>query len=357
MFMPKVEKIPQDILQLIFSLLDDSAFKNLAQVNRFFNSAAINAGLPRLGACNLYLQDFIFKYSHSTNAISLLPDEKIAIGLHDGRIVILDYKNNAVIKTIEGYSQNRKDPEVLCVLHLGAGKIATSAYDSCLRIYDYETGEYQKKIVGYSVKSMAMLGTNQIGLGHYKGGISILDINSLQCIQYIKNCNHMVLGLTNLSENELASSSQDGIVRIWNYKTGQSISSLSHNNVHCNWANSVINLENDRIGSCHDDGFRVWNRKTGECLKTLVVERREYDPDILVADQIRGIMAEVKCFRASKCSKNTVICQYGTGVLRQWNYETGECLRVFVGNANTGFYTMPTYEPPQENQIDPKPFF
>lgn len=345
------EKLSIELLSHIFSFLNRADFDKAGMVCRlFYDISHDEYHVKKEKEFSL----FCSKYGSKKNAIIKLPENHFAIGSWDGTIKIWDYPAGKLVSTLSAYGTSTKVSHVLCLAYLGDDQLISSTFDGFLHIQNYKTGQNVRRVNAFSpVNCIVQLSENELALGCDDKTIHILNLETGLSVRELHGHQGYVLNIAKLSNEEIASCSQDGTLRVWNYKSGALLKTLNEENSRFNWAYCVLNLGNDEVGSCHDDGFRIWNYKTGECLRTIALERRKPRDDIPMADQIRGIDSEVKCAAAIKLSNDKVACGYGNGVVRVWNYRTGDCVQVLRDYKKTILYTQKTPELSEEVESSP----
>jgi WD40 repeat protein len=115
----------------------------------------------------------------------------------------------------------------------------------------------------------------------------------------------------------IASASEDGLVRIWNAQTGESLHSLSGHQ-HAVWAIRFHPFRNRLYSAGWDRTVRIWDVESGQCLHVL----DDYPAlimDLAVSPQGDQIVA-AGAMPATE------------GYLQSWNAETGAPLRRFNGH-------------------------
>lgn len=319
-----ISEISNELLIYIFTFLRQTDLIHAARVNRLFNSIAISAKARTNSAANNHSADqlllsYIGKNVYRRAAVSLLPNNQIAIGNHDGTISIWNYDKEKVVSSFCALANAAitKNTEILCVVYIGENKIISTVFDKSVRIYNLETTECLASIpLGSSARCAAMLDDGEVALGCYDGTIRILDYNKRKVTRSFAAGSHWIQQLCKLPNGEIASTSQDGLVRINNYFSGSVIKLLNKEYCHMNWSIDVIYLGHNMIATSHEDGLRIWNYRTGECLRMLLGESSKYYKH-----------HSHKCTALVPIGKNKIACSRGN-FIEVWNFETGKLLQI-----------------------------
>jgi WD40 repeat protein len=124
----------------------------------------------------------------------------------------------------------------------------------------------------YTLQIVLILEDANLALSDASPEIKILNIKDKvikkvgQLIGHTSN----VLGLIQLSDDELASCSVDRSIKIWNFKTGRLLKNLTgHTNTIFNLALLLKNRREILISCSGDKTIKVWNQTNGKLLKTL----------------------------------------------------------------------------------------
>lgn len=317
-----IEELPNELLIHIFSYLRQTDLIHASRANRLFSSIASSAKARADSAANNHSDDqlllsYIDKNIYRRAAVSLLPNNQIAIGCRDGIIRIWNYGRRDIVNSfcVLANASITKNTEVLCVAYIGDNKVISTVFDKSVRIYNYKTAQCLANIpLESSARCFAMLGDSEIALGCYDGMVRVLDYNKLKVTRSFAAGGHWVQQLCKLPNGEIASTSQDGLVRINHYLNGGFVKLLNKELCHMNWSIDVIYLGNDKIATSHEDGLRIWNYRTGECLR------------ILLSDSSKHYKHQPhKCTALVPIGKNKIACSRGN-FMEVWNFETGKLL-------------------------------
>jgi WD40 repeat protein len=156
-----------------------------------------------------------------------------------------------------------------CFSTIQHGVFAASEVDGTIRLRDAQTGENTNTIPKYGKNfpsCLALLPNKQLIIGSYSGCIhSVHNIDSTP--QYTAMRDQHKKSITcfaYLAEaSQLASGSNDGVIKIWNLKTQECIRTLIG---HKGCVSCLTPLSSGQIASGSDDGrVIVWDLETGKC--------------------------------------------------------------------------------------------
>ena len=88
---------------------------------------------------------------------------------------------------------------------------------------------------------------------------------------------------------------------------------------HSGWVTSVDLYTNKLVSSSYDGTVRVWNTQTGNALRTLPADYNNQEG-----------LSPVWCV---KFKGNAIMAGYSNSVVRQWDMNSGQCVRTFEGHA------------------------
>lgn len=172
----------------------------------------------------------------SAFSLAILPDGRLASGMHSGSIYIWDVNSHRHVKTL-GYRP----------------------------VYVHPQGAFTPLPTPTAITALVVLPNNKLVSGSYDALIRVWDIPLGQCERVFTGHTGYINSLALLSNEQLASASHDLTVRIWDMKSGQCIHTSSG---HTSAVQSIVALPNARLlSTSYDKTFRVWDTTTGECLQ------------------------------------------------------------------------------------------
>jgi WD40 repeat protein len=223
------------------------------------------------------------------------------------------YRRNSVFKLIEIM------PE---------GQLATSHWDSSIRIWDLEIKRQIQQLTGHSGEVRALIQLNPEGGGHLASGscdstIKIWNITSgrlvttlaghVACVNDLHVAAHSALDHNKRRTYLLFSSSDDTTVNIWNLKNRRVFKTLRAQR---GPVLSLLLINTTLICGMHNGPIIIWNWELG-----LI---RNYS--------LYGHMNAVKCLiYLGKCHIASSSADYS---IKIWNYETGDQIETLLAHIN-----------------------
>ena len=199
---------------------------------------------------------------------------------------------------------------------LGKGLFASASDDRTIRIWQKDSGECVKTLLGHTscITDASSLGKNLIASGSCDETVRVWNVESGDCKVLLGHTDwvHSVCPLLPAGCGLLASASKDRTVRIWNVEKGECVRTLSHED----WVEQVCAYADNRIAGASGSAVYLWNTETGECIKAL--EGHE--------NYVMSLCAFGAGQLASGSRDNTI---------RIWDVETGECVRKLLGHSST----------------------
>ena len=243
------------------------------------------------------------------------------------------------------------------VMHYNGGNvIASGSCDCVIHLFDVRSGrEILPSIRGHpgSIKSL-YVGDNDknfIYSGSYDTTIRRWHLGSSSCHQIMHGHSKSIITLDCCNEL-LVSGSKDGLVKIWNIKTGTSICSFRHANTAFVTCVKIDGLT--VISSCDRGVIKVWDLKRRKLLKSLIghtdaisqvsmdkqyIVSASHDEYVFTWVREGNVSLPIKSYRHPK-QVLCVVLRYlriisgcADGKIRVLHIHTGECLRVIRGNS------------------------
>ena len=186
------------------------------------------------------------------------------------------------------------------------GKIISCASDSTMRIWNEETEQLletfqtEKEILGFKVISASRIVA-------YSGvSIDLWNLKTGTCSKTFEGHDEFVNCIELLTNNRIASGSNDKTVKVWSIRTGNCLATLTD---HTMGVNCVKYLAINKIISCSNDKkIKVWDLKTNACIRTL-----------------KGHSKPINCLELMSSSK--IVSASTDGVIKTWDMDSGDCIQ------------------------------
>lgn len=239
--------------------------------------------------------------------------------------------------------QGHRSPVTRVAFHPVFSQIASCSEDTSIKIWDWETGDFERTLKGHTKpvhdvdfdSSGALLASCSSDMS-----VKIWDtVNGWNNVKTFHGHDHTVSSVRFLpGDDYIVSASRDKTIRIWELATGYCAKTLTG---HGEWVRCVQPSSDGRLlGSCgNDQTGRIWDRATGETKIELrghehVVEALAFAPTSAYA-AIREL-ADIKA--PSRSTDGRLGLFVATGgrdkVIKIWDASNGQCLRTLVGHDN-----------------------
>jgi len=231
--------------------------------------------------------------------------------------------------TLSGHRGN-----ITCVkFHPTFSQLASAAEDATIKIWDYETGEFERTLKGHTnaVQGLAYDHTgNVLASCSADLTIKIWDTRTYDCTKTLHGHDHNVSSITFMpSGDQLVSASRDKTIKIWEVATGYCVKTLKG---HDEWVRSVIvNEEGNLLASCsNDQTARIWHIDKGEDVLTL----REHTHVVECLAFSRSVKEGQ--FGRSKPEPSAQLLATGSRdkTIKIWEVATGQCIQTLTGHDN-----------------------
>ncbi|KRY42624.1 Lissencephaly-1 -like protein A, partial [Trichinella spiralis] len=165
---------------------------------------------------------------------------------------------------------------VRVVFHPVFSLIATCSEDATIKIWDFETGDFEKTLKGHTdcVQDIAFDHTGKL-LASCSADMSVKlwDFQTYDCIRTLNGHDHNVSSVAFLPSGDfLVSASRDKTIKLWELSTGYCVKTFTG---HREWVRMVrVSPDGSLLASCgNDQTVRVWAVATKECK----AELRDHD--------------------------------------------------------------------------------
>ena len=110
--------------------------------------------------------------------------------------------------------------------------------------FDIEKISFEPKLVDYNSNDLGALNLNSpipLVICSFDSALETFNLNSGKCLGTLSGHTSYVTGIKQISNTEIATSSNDCTVKVWNFKTGQCVKSLDE---HKSWVSCIKFLRN-----------------------------------------------------------------------------------------------------------------
>ncbi|XP_013772413.1 lissencephaly-1 homolog [Limulus polyphemus] len=230
-------------------------------------------------------------------------------------------------------------PVTRVIFHPVFSLLVSSSEDATIKVWDYETGDYEKTLKGHtdSVQDVSFDHTGKWLVSCSADmSVKLWDFQAYECVKTMQGHDHNVSSVSfTPSGDHIISCSRDKTIKMWEVATGYCVKTFTG---HREWVRMVrVNQDGSLIASCsNDQTIRVWVVTTKECKLELrehdhVVECVAWAPESATpaiseaagADNKRG--ARTGPFLLSGSRDKT---------LKMWDVSTGLCLFTLIGHDN-----------------------
>jgi len=213
--------------------------------------------------------------SHSSNVYTLdqIDNDTMVSGSQDQTIRIWRISSGETLKTI---NVNLR-VNVVRVFSIEYKQIVCGLESSSsnLKIYNYSTGALIRTLNGHSdnVNSIEMLSGQFMASGGDDQIVFIWDL-SLYAIKYtLRGHSFSVNCIKRLSSNLIASGDKnDGLILVWDWLTGEKIFQLTGHSSSLHYYSLDLYDEQTLISGSEDRTVKLWNIKNGTLIRSITVD-------------------------------------------------------------------------------------
>ncbi|CAG5094440.1 Oidioi.mRNA.OKI2018_I69.XSR.g13558.t1.cds [Oikopleura dioica] len=230
-----------------------------------------------------------------------------------------------------------RSPITRTIFHPQFSLLVTASEDSQIKIWDSESGEYERTLKGHTdtVQDLAFDSTGKL-LASCSADLTIKLWNFIdyECIKSLTGHDHNVSSVAFLpSGDHLVSCSRDKTIKLWETATGFCVHTLSG---HAEWIRMVRpNANGTLLASCSNDhSVKVWDLEKKEIRADLrahdnVVECVEWAPESSYESIAKSVNLDAK-------SKGGPFLVSGSRdkTIKFWDVTSGICLLTLNGHDN-----------------------
>eukprot|EP00656_Telonema_subtile_P015744 TRINITY_DN18284_c0_g1_i2.p1 TRINITY_DN18284_c0_g1~~TRINITY_DN18284_c0_g1_i2.p1 ORF type:complete len:383 (-),score=66.67 TRINITY_DN18284_c0_g1_i2:80-1228(-) len=223
--------------------------------------------------------------------------------------------------------------------------VAASGEDGTVKVWDYESGQFEKSLRGHTNAVQAIAfdpAGNMLASCSADLSIKLWDFTSYDNLKTLNGHEHNVSGVCFIGPGHyLASCSRDQTIKIWETSTGFCKTTLTG---HEDWVRRVIASPDGKfLASCsNDQTIRLWNVDSGTCTAVLrghshVVETIAFAPEAahaLIGSQAGAAAEGEPTENGVESSLGFLVSGSRDKSVKLWDLTTQQCIHTLNGHDN-----------------------
>lgn len=230
-------------------------------------------------------------------------------------------------------------PVTRVVFHPVFSLIASCSEDATIKVWDFETGDFEKTLKGHidCVQDIAFNASGKL-LASCSGDMSVKlwDLQTYDCVRTLHGHDHNVSSVAFMPDGDfLVSSSRDKTMKMWESSTGYCVRTFVG---HRDWVRMVrVNVDGTLLASCsNDQTIRIWSITKGDCKAELrehshVVECICWAPESVVPYINEALAIDV----AGRQRRGPFLASGSRDkLIKIWDVDASVCLFTLIGHDN-----------------------
>ncbi|KAK6191422.1 hypothetical protein SNE40_003116 [Patella caerulea] len=238
----------------------------------------------------------------------------------------------------ERYSlSGHRSPVTKVLFHPVFSVVISASEDATIKIWDYETGDYERSLKGHtdSIQDIAFDHTGKL-LASCSADmmIKLWDFQGFECLKTMFGHDHNVSSITFMPSGDfIVSASRDKTIKMWEVATGYCVKTFTG---HREWVRMVrVNKDGSLLASCsNDQTVRVWVVATKECKAELREHEHTVECIAWAPESAYPSIGEAGGADAKKSSGPFLISGSRDKTMKMWDISSGLCLFSLVGHDN-----------------------
>lgn len=236
--------------------------------------------------------------------------------------------------TLSGHRDNITDIRFHPVFPL----IVSASIDATIKVWDYETGEFERTLKGHTnvVQALDFDHTGNFLVSCSADlTIKLWDFQTYECLRTMHGHDHNISAVLFLpSGDQIVSASRDSTIKFWETSTGYCQKTLRG---HEEWIRCIAVTEDGTLlaSGSHDKTVRIWDIAKGECLQVLkehshFIECVSFSPSTLSTLET----SEGKVYKGKETAGVFLASGSRDKTIKIWETSTGICIMTLIGHDN-----------------------
>jgi len=216
--------------------------------------------------------------------------------------------------------------------------VVSASQDATIKIWDFETGEFERTLKGHTnaVQAVDFDHTGNLLVSCSADlSIKIWDFQTDKCIRTLKDHEHNVSAVKFLpSGDQIVSASRDKTIKIWETSTGYCQKTLTG---HDDWVRAIEVTDDGTLlaSAGHDKTVRLWNLSKYEVIHVMrehthYIECLAFSPASLSVFEA----PDGKSYKGKAVPGNFLASGSRDKTIKIWETATGVCIATLTGHDN-----------------------
>jgi len=235
----------------------------------------------------------------------------------------------------EKYSlAGHRAPVIRVLFHPIFSVMISASEDATLKVWDFETGDYERTLKGHtdSVQDMAFDNAGKLLVSCAADmSIKLWDFTTYECTKTLMGHDHNVSSVAFVPTGDyILSASRDKTIKMWEVATGYCVKTYTG---HREWVRMVrVIPDGSLFASCsNDQTVRIWATASKECKNEL----REHDHVVeCIAWAPEAATAAIKEAAGTETTGPYLASGSRDKSIKIWDATTGQCLATLLGHDN-----------------------